>query len=187
MVRINLDYVTDSICVSLRDSVLHCRAEQWYEDVSLHKTRPSLVGSRAPSIVELVMTMLAHCDQQSDRSVLSDNVKESQNESALLRDMVLNIMDSVDTFAACGLLEFSEVCQLIQSVTIFAILLIVVTTKVKSLLKVLHVIVQRYFCNSIFMDCRFNFWWSKLYDRTNLSSSASAVPEMSFNKLGGDK
>lgn len=90
MFRANLDYIGDAVCSSVRESVLHSRQRYSYDDTG------ELTWSRVPLVVEKVMLTL---DEQSS----------SVCDSILLRDMAWNILDAVDSYAACGVLAPSDV------------------------------------------------------------------------------
>ena len=82
--------------MSLRETVLHARAGYNSSRVDAHTD----LIARVPLVVESVMTVLSkHNEDRENVSI----------EAVLLRDIVLNILDSVDAFAAAGLLELSQV------------------------------------------------------------------------------
>lgn len=96
--RHNLDYVTNTVCISLRESILLANSQSKLQSNGL-----ALVNfcSRVPMLVEHIMALSSSCSCSSDAIDTSENV--------LLSDMILNIMDAVDSFAVSGLLNFAEV------------------------------------------------------------------------------
>jgi hypothetical protein len=114
--RANLDYVTDSVCSALRQSVLRDRDREGEGDREGEEgdgEGESGLGlgfdSRIPAIVESVMSTLSLSRAEQERTQTQTQTEaeteteaETPGEAALLRDMVLDILDAVDALAACG-------------------------------------------------------------------------------------
>lgn len=116
MLRANLDYITDSVCSVLRQAVLddrrrhkpHSRNE---DQVGQEEENESEVrfDARIPAVVEFIMATLS--DSTSKESV---GDAEKTQEANLLQDMVINVLDSIDAFAACGTLSLPEIGSLLK-------------------------------------------------------------------------
>ena len=84
------------MCSFLRESVLHSRQRSACDGTE------KMTWSRIPLVVEKVMLTL-------DDIEISGEQSDSDRTSGLLREMAWNILDTVDSYAACGALDLSDV------------------------------------------------------------------------------
>ena len=137
----NLDYITDEVCNSIRYQILTAKSpSSWISNnnnnrksISSNNNSIGIEGAvqfdaRLPLVVDSVLLTLCKADQsqslkqsvnegkeneQGEVHLSAMDIKQRKVQQTLLKDLILNIMDAIDAFAATNMISAENVIPLV--------------------------------------------------------------------------